>query len=61
MVCDSERCLPEAKFPVQSSTSFYTIDSSLIRELMKHDFCAEAVGSEQEQDDFNLPENLEAQ
>lgn len=61
MVCESKTCLPKAKFPVQSLTSFYTIDSSLILELMKHDFCAETVGQKHEQDDFNLPENLEAQ
>jgi hypothetical protein len=60
MVCDSRKCLPEAKFLVLCGTSSNAIDSSLILKLMKHDFCSEALAGGR-QDDFNLPENLEAQ
>lgn len=66
MVGESRECFLEAKFPFQSRrTSFCTnIDSSLILKLMKHDSrrIEAAVGHAQgRQDDFNSPENLEAQ
>jgi hypothetical protein len=64
MVYESQECLLEAKFPVQSRTRFFTIDSSLILKLMKHDFCTEPVGSEQERHYGFQPttkDNLEAQ
>lgn len=63
MVCESLECSLQAKFPVQSPASFCTIDSLLISKLMEHDAPTETVGGtiQGQQDDFNLPENLEAQ
>jgi hypothetical protein len=59
MVCESQECLLEAKFPVQRRTSFFTIDSSLIPKLMKHDFCTETFGGQERCHGFQP--NMEAQ
>lgn len=58
-------CLLEAKFPVSNRTEpVVAIDSSLTTILMEHDFRAKKdqtldLGSQH--NDFELPENLEAQ